>query len=117
MLRNHSDERPFSCNKRERRFKTAAEVKLHQRAHTEERSFQCSLCEKLFNTSEDMRQHIRRTYINVRPFKCDLCGTSFKASNKLKRHKTVYKTVQNVLVEKMLQDFVNSEHSKTGAQW
>lgn len=46
----HSDEKPFSCNLCDKKFRRKSTLNDHIKVHNGEKMYKCSICEKLFIT-------------------------------------------------------------------
>lgn len=96
-LRTHSDERPFLCDKCDRRFKVVDEMKRHIKAvHDNMKPFCCSTCGNFFKRRRNLIEHEERHKpVQSYPHKCSVngCGKAFKVrwslASHLKRHKGV----------------------------
>ena len=59
---------------------------LHQRS---EKPYQCDKCDKRFTMKRYLKQH-QTTHSNEKPFKCDKCGKQFSQKSYLKRHQILH---------------------------
>jgi uncharacterized Zn-finger protein len=76
----------FLCKECGKIFKSAINLKYHQKTHKNERSFSCTLCFSKFFHKGNLKAHMMSVHSDERPFKCELCGSSFSLSYVLKNH-------------------------------
>ncbi|XP_065190010.1 zinc finger protein 626-like [Sycon ciliatum] len=77
------------CQKCPKQFKTACDLRRHDRVHTGERPFKCDVCSKYFSQSSYVKVH-KRVHTGKRPYKCDTCEASFKQSSHLRDHERIH---------------------------
>ena len=101
------------CEAFNKRFKTSAELNIHnqmhtgdtwecpkkftqstdltrlKRLHTGEKSFQCDLCPKKFTRSDQLTSHIR-LHSGEKPFQCGICQMKFRDSSNFIRHRRTH---------------------------
>ncbi|KAH8298557.1 hypothetical protein KR044_011053, partial [Drosophila immigrans] len=91
----HSTDRPFACEKCDRRFVLRTQLNSHSRMHTGEtkpRIFACDTCSKTWPTKSDLRTHMRShdPDMSKRPYKCDKCDKAFFTRGHLSSHDLVH---------------------------
>ncbi|KAG0710083.1 Zinc finger protein 418 [Chionoecetes opilio] len=88
----HTNSRPFSCDKCEKKFKSKAELINHQRIHrpSEERyTHCCEVCGKRFTQKANLDSHLR-LHTGNRPFSCEFCGKCFSQRGNLEEHRRIH---------------------------
>ncbi|KAL9705583.1 hypothetical protein quinque_009101 [Culex quinquefasciatus] len=95
MLRNHVTRvhegvKRFGCLSCSKKFKTAAELQIHERSHTNLKPFKCTECEKSYKTQSHLAVHFRNAHTSERPYECEFCGLRFGHSKVLKSHRLIH---------------------------
>jgi len=57
MINIHTEKMPFKCDKCDRCFKQAGNMKQHQLIHSDIKNFECNACEKKFKHKGDLKRH------------------------------------------------------------
>jgi KRAB domain-containing zinc finger protein len=74
--RTHTGEKPFKCERCDRRFAASGQVTVHMRTHTGEKPYKCEFCDKKFAGAMTLRDHVR-LHTGERPFGCPHCEKRF----------------------------------------
>ncbi|XP_063880944.1 zinc finger protein ZFMSA12A-like isoform X1 [Scylla paramamosain] len=88
----HTNSRPFSCDKCEKKFKSKAELINHKRIHrpSEERyTHCCEVCGKRFTQKANLESHLR-LHSGNRPFSCEFCGKCFSQRGNMEEHRRIH---------------------------
>ena len=80
----------FSPCPRKRRYLRISDLKVHLRSHSGERPYVCDKCQKRYITSSHLRMHQRTHADDVRLFECKVCLRTFSSSNGLTQHSYVH---------------------------
>ena len=81
-------------------FSQSQHLKTHERIHTNEKPFSCSKCEKKFGCFNNLKTH-GRIHTDEKPFSCLKCENKLSPSQHLKTHERIhtekkYSAVQSV---------------------
>ncbi len=83
----HDKLMPYSCTLCEKSFAQKGNLVIHIRNHTEEKMFSCSLCTKRFYTAALVKRHINLSHMNPRlPYRCTWCRQLFTKNTTLLDH-------------------------------
>lgn len=78
-MRIHSDERNFKCDRCDKAFKNAKQLKNHRRTHLDANAaaartvHRCRHCDRLFYNQRHLRNHERSLHEGGAEFRCDVC--------------------------------------------
>ncbi|ORZ37849.1 hypothetical protein BCR44DRAFT_128280, partial [Catenaria anguillulae PL171] len=61
-------------------------LRQHIRTHNGERPFPCDKCDKAFSRAHDLKRHMMAIHDNNKPFRCLRCGHRFCRHDALQRH-------------------------------
>lgn len=86
-IRNHSGQRPFTCNVCNKDFTTKWNLKLHKWTHAARaaKPYKCDLCKGAFIRETDFIAHMN-SHKSVRPYTCNHCGAQFIRKYNCQRH-------------------------------
>lgn len=88
-------QRPFSCDKCERKFALVGALKNHQRSHKRankvkgKQSFICDECGKIFTRIHQLKTH-QLLHSGSKPYACKECGKTFTQVGNLRSHQTIH---------------------------
>ena len=54
-----SGEKPYECDRCDRRFARASDLKVHMPVHSEDKPYKCDKCEKMFTRLSTLKEHTR----------------------------------------------------------
>ncbi|XP_023721818.1 zinc finger protein 569 isoform X2 [Cryptotermes secundus] len=91
-LANHSDEKPYKCDKCDRNYGSLASLGIHKATHSTETPYLCDLCGKSFKHVSNLRSHKRshRDDSDKNRQVCDVCGKGFRSRFHLSEHMNVH---------------------------
>lgn len=99
-VRTHTNEKPHKCDKCEKSFSRAENLKIHSRSHSGEKPYVCPVpgCNKAYSNSSDRFKHTR-THQVEKPYKCKIpgCPKRYTDPSSLRKH---VKTYKHFVVEK-----------------
>lgn len=99
-VRTHTNEKPHKCDKCEKSFSRAENLKIHSRSHSGEKPYICPVpgCNKAYSNSSDRFKHTR-THQVEKPYKCKIpgCPKRYTDPSSLRKH---VKTYKHFVVEK-----------------
>lgn len=99
-VRTHTNEKPHKCDKCEKSFSRAENLKIHSRSHSGEKPYVCPVpgCNKAYSNSSDRFKHTR-THQVEKPYKCKVpgCPKRYTDPSSLRKH---VKTYKHFVVEK-----------------
>ncbi|KAJ8945350.1 hypothetical protein NQ314_009251 [Rhamnusium bicolor] len=84
-LTSHSEERPFSCDLCDKKFKRKHEVSAHMRVHDGSMSFECDFCSKKLRSKGSWMIH-RRRHLKDYVAKCEICSQGFVTNQEYNNH-------------------------------
>ncbi|KAL9705882.1 hypothetical protein quinque_009400 [Culex quinquefasciatus] len=87
--RVHITERKFVCDICGGKFKSNAELRLHNKSH-EEPQLMCSSCGARFRKRSHLQVHLKVHDANAYEFTCHICQKQFKHKFTLKEHLTIH---------------------------
>ncbi|ESN91815.1 hypothetical protein HELRODRAFT_133378, partial [Helobdella robusta] len=116
ILFKHTDEAKEECRVCGKRFKDSTAVRAHERTHSTERPYSCMRCSKSFKTSESttataatidrpfrcdtcrvsfklkvhLKKHCLYRHSTDYPCECTFCGKKFKDSSAVKLHERIH---------------------------
>ncbi|XP_044731744.1 gastrula zinc finger protein XlCGF57.1-like [Chrysoperla carnea] len=100
-LLKHSNERPFACDRCEKKFLRLAGLKDHiARVH----SFGCKRCNKSFKDRESWKSHIKEVHFLEKYVTCHICGKSLTKKN-LHTHLDTHKEREKLTCEQCSKPF------------
>ncbi|XP_021931562.1 zinc finger protein 665-like isoform X2 [Zootermopsis nevadensis] len=91
-LANHSDEKPYKCDKCDRNYGSLASLDIHKATHSTETPYLCDLCGKSFKHVSNLRSH-KRSHMDDSDKNrqvCDVCGKGFRSRFHLSEHMNVH---------------------------
>lgn len=83
--------RPFKCSTCSKTFKTANNLRLHNRQHTtnDNIKFTCTTCNKVFTRADRLKNH-QLIHFGPKKFSCDVCCKAFLRKAHLEAHRRVH---------------------------
>lgn len=97
-VRTHTNEKPHKCEKCEKSFSRAENLKIHSRSHSGEKPYVCPVpgCNKAYSNSSDRFKHTR-THQVEKPYKCKVpgCPKRYTDPSSLRKHVKTYKHFVN----------------------
>ncbi|XP_069671848.1 zinc finger protein 432-like isoform X2 [Periplaneta americana] len=91
-LANHSDIKPYKCDKCDRNYGSLASLDIHKATHSNETPFLCDLCGKSFKHVSNLRSH-KRSHMDDSDKNrqvCEVCGKGFRSRFHLNEHMNVH---------------------------
>ena len=81
-------EKPFKCEKCEKRFQSLIAKSYHEQTHHagEVKVFDCNVCGKQFKSGIHLKQHVKYVHSDTRRWNCDECDAKFKQKRDLRIH-------------------------------
>lgn len=108
-VRTHTNEKPHKCDKCDKSFSRAENLKIHSRSHSGEKPYVCPVpgCNKAYSNSSDRFKHTR-THQVEKPYKCKIpgCPKRYTDPSSLRKH---VKTYKHFVVEKEVESVENVE--------
>lgn len=93
-VRTHTNEKPHKCDKCEKSFSRAENLKIHSRSHSGEKPYVCPVpgCNKAYSNSSDRFKHTR-THQVEKPYQCKVpgCPKRYTDPSSLRKHVKTYK--------------------------
>ena len=86
-----SKNRALSCHFCHKEFEASSKLAIHIRSHTQEKPFQCDRCDRRFSVESNLKRHQRTVHTIDRRYSCTICGKTFNQKCNVKRHSVVHK--------------------------
>jgi len=108
IRRVHTKEKPFKCDRCNRRFTGTGDLKLHMETIHLGIKYKCPLCPATLATKKSLRRHTKTLHDeSSKTWVCQLCGEKFATAALLETHIKKHKrdhALKAVQLEKALQD-------------
>eukprot|EP01083_Nonionella_stella_P038479 104707_1 len=109
----HSDDRQYSCNQCDAKFKISDALKEHMvYTHSNESHFECNTCHKQFPTDTVLSKHVKAVHPAQCDFECSQCDKRFKTRSELKRHSVVHSDNRPYSCDQCDKRFITPYHLK-----
>jgi KRAB domain-containing zinc finger protein len=110
--RKHTDERPFACDKCDKRFSTKHNAQLHRGVHTFSKPFMCDVdgCEVSFTVAGSVLMHKRVVHEKVRKYRCEQCDRAYSNSADLNKHRRTHTGERPYACTECAKKFVQKFH-------
>jgi uncharacterized Zn-finger protein len=76
----------FICTTCGKGFKTNDDLKFHKITHSEDKPFSCDLCDSKFKRKGALTKHKRLYHTEKEFFDCEECGLTFEGTKKFEKH-------------------------------
>lgn len=86
---SHSEDRNYTCEICQKKFRYTHNLSQHRRTHTQERRHRCEYCQGAFLTTSALKKHVM-LHTGERKFKCDICTKGFITNYNLNIHRKVH---------------------------
>ena len=84
----YADDRPFTCNICDKKFRKSQHLTYHKQTHTGEKPFKCNICGQSCRTNSDLTRH-KRIHTGDRPYECRYCQEKFRQLSHLQIHERI----------------------------
>ena len=100
------EENLLSCDKCERHFSKACNLRTHLLSHKRVKSFACNNCDKKIYKPSYLRIHMF-PHTGEKPFHCNKCDKVFSHASNLRTHKLSHTRISNFLASSVTRHFIS----------